>query len=484
MDGSAAAGKNVRFQWKVCPMRSQRWVVLAFAFLIMLSLSGCSGTQVQQPVASKPAPALPGTAKLTAHAFDSGFAEAHDTYNGISVASDGKVYYVLSSERFDVGGHMFSLDPATGKIESLGDLNEACGEKNLKAVSQGKSHVAFQELDGKLYFATHIGYYTIRDGMETAGDPPPGYKPYPGGHFLYYDMSSRKFESLAVAPRGEGILAMTMDKERGRLYGLTWPTGNLLRYDLAGKELKDLGPVSGEGEKGKGPAYRTLCRSLIVDPEDGTLYFTRSEGTIFRYLPERDVVEPVPGVDLVKDYFGTYDPSSPGHMGYNWRQTVWYKPGKAVYGVHGNSGYLFRFTPGASNLEVLERLTSVPSKLSGMYDQFSYGYLGFTLGPDGHTINYLTGGPVYDEGKRFEGKKSTAKGESKGVEDLHLVTYDIVDGKYVDHGAIFLENGQRPAYVNSIAVGKDGTVYTLSRVENQGRTRADLIGIRGPFTGQ
>jgi len=70
------------------------------------------------------------------------------------------------------------------------------------------------------------------------------------------------------------------------------------------------------------------------------------------------------------------------------------------------------------------------------------------------------------------------------VEDLHLVTYDIVDGKYIDHGAIFLENGQRPAYVNSIAVGTDGTVYTLSRVENQGKTRADLIGIRGPFTGQ
>jgi hypothetical protein len=421
---------------------------------------------------------------LTARAFDSGFADAHDTYNGISVASDGKVYYVLSSERFDVGGHMFSFDPATAKIEPLGDLNSACGEQDLKAVSQGKSHVSFQEMDGKLYFATHIGYYTIRDGMETAGDPPPGYRPYPGGHFLSYDMGSRRFESLAVAPYGEGILAMTMDKQRGRLYGLTWPTGYLLRYDLVGRELKNLGPVSGEGEKGKGPAYRTLCRSLIVDPGDGTLYLTRSEGTIFRYLPERNVLEQVPGVDLVKDYFGSYDPSSPGHMGYNWRQTVWYTPGKAIYGVHGNSGYLFRFTPGASNLEVLERLTSIPSKLSGMYDQFSYGYLGFTLGPDGHTIHYLTGGPVYAEGKRIEGKKSTAKGESKGLEDLHLITYDIAGGRYADHGAIFLENGQRPAYVNSIAVGKDGTVYALSRVESQGKTRADLISIPGPFDGK
>jgi len=462
-------------------MKSQRWTVCSFAFLPLLALSGCRGPEAQSPAPAGPAPAHPASARLTAKAFDSGFADAHDTYNGISVASDGKVYYVLSSERFDVGGHMFSFDPATQRIEPLGDLNEACGEKDLKAVSQGKSHVHFQELDGKLYFATHIGYYTIKDGMETAGDPPPGYKPYPGGHFLSYDMGSRKFESLAVAPYGEGILAMTMDKQRGRLYGLTWPTGYLLRYDLAGKELKNLGPVSGDGEKGRGPAYRTLCRSLIVDPGDGALYLTTSEGSILRCLPASDAVAPVPGVDLVKDYFGCYDPASPGHMGYNWRQTVWYPAGNAIYGVHGNSGYLFRFDPRSPALEVLDRITSLQSKRSGMYDQFSYGYLGFALGPDGRTIHYLTGGPVYIEGRRVEGMKSTAKGESKGVEDLHLITYDIAEGKYADHGPIFLENAQRPAYVNSIAVGKDGTVYSLSRIESQGKTRADLISIRGPF---
>ncbi len=459
-------------------------MVCLSASLVLSSLSGCRGPETQDAAESKSASAPPPSWKLQAHAFDSGFADAHDSYNGISVASDGKVYYVLSSQRHDVGAHMFSFDPVTAKIEPLGDLNEACGEKDLKAVSQGKSHVSFQELDGKLYFATHIGYYTIKDGMETAGDPPAGYRPYPGGHFLSYDMGSRRFESLAIAPEGEGILAMTMDKQRGRLYGLTWPTGYLLRYDLAGKELKNLGPTSEQGEKGRGPAYRTLCRSLIVDPRDGTLYLTRSEGTILRYLPEKDAVEPVPGVDLMRDYFGCYEPSSPGHMGYNWRQTVWYPAGQAIYGIHGNSGYLFRFDPRAANLEVLERLTSLPSKRSGMYDQFSYGYLGFTLGPDGRTIHYLTGGPVYVEGRRIEGKKSTAKGESKGVEDLHLVTYDIVEGSYVDHGRIFLENGQRPAYVNSIAVGKDGTVYALSRFEDQGKTRADLISIRGPFIGR
>ena len=63
---------------------------------------------------------------------------------------------------------------------------------------------------------------------------------------------------------------------------------------------------------------------------------------------------------------------------------------------------------------------------------------------------------VYVNGKRVRGKDSTAKGESKGTEDLHLITWDIPTGRYTDHGAIFYENGGRPSYVNSIAVGRDG----------------------------
>ena len=46
-----------------------------------------------------------------------------------------------------------------------------------------------------------------------------------------------------------------------------------------------------------------------------------------------------------------------------------------------------------------------------------------------------------------------------------------------DHGPIFFENGDRPAYVNSIAVGKDGTVYALTRITQNGKTRTDLMSI-------
>jgi sugar phosphate isomerase/epimerase len=427
-------------------------------------------------------PALAGpsaseTRKLIAETYDSGFPAAHDTYNGMGTASDGRIYYVLSSVTFDVAGQMYCFDPASRTLRHLGDLTEACGEKGLRAVSQGKSHVNFLEAGGKLYFATHVGYYAIIDDMEKMGPPPAGWKPYQGGHFLAYDMASGQFENLAVAPHGEGILTMNLDPRRGRLYGLTWPTGNFLRYDLAKRKLRDLGPTSLQGENGRGAAYRTLCRSLAVDPRDGAVYFTTGEGRIVRYRYDRDALETLEGENMKKDYFGLYDPTSPGHMGYNWRQVVWHPLEQAIYGVHGNSGYLFRFDPSVPRVEILERLTSLPSKRSGMFDQFSYGYLGFTLGPDGRTLYYLTGGPIYVGGKRLAGKESTAKGEAKGVEDLHLVTYDIPTGTYRDQGAVFYNDGARPLYVNSITVDQEGSVYTLARITKGGRTRADLVRI-------
>ncbi len=448
------------------------WMILEFI------IQGCKQAGTDRPEA---VPATVPDGKLTATPYNSGFADAHDTYNGMLAASDGKIYYVLSSQKYDVGGQMYSFDPETKEIRHLCDLTEVCGEKGLKTIVQGKSHVNFAESDGKLYLTTHVGFYSMIDGMEKMGIPPEGYKPYPGGHILSYDMASGAFENLAIEPHGEGILTMKMDIGRGLIYALTWPTGYFLRYDISKKELKDFGPVTGEGEGGNGAAFRVICRSIAIDPEQGTVYMTTSEGTILHYVPGAEKVVPIEGENMVKDYFGTYDPSSPGSMGYNWRQVTWYATEKKIYGVHGNSGYLFRFDPAVPQIEVLERITSLPSKRSGMFDQFSYGYLGFTLGPDGHTLYYLTGGPIYENGQRVTGKSSTAMGEARGRENLHLITYDIPSGKYTDHGAVFYPDGQRPLYVNSIAVGKDGTVCALSRVTEKGRTRTDLISIPGPF---
>jgi hypothetical protein len=168
-------------------------------------------------------------------------------------------------------------------------------------------------------------------------------------------------------------------------------------------------------------------------------------------------------------------------MGYNWRRIIWYPREGVAYGVHGNSGYLFKFDPRKNTIEIVDRITSEPSKRSGMFDQFSYGYLGFELGPDKQTLYYLTGGPIYIDGKRVKGVDEIAMGAAKGLENLHLITYNIPRRKYIDHGPVFYEDGERPTYVNSIAIDKQGNVYTLARFMHNGNEIEDLVKIGNPF---
>jgi len=402
--------------------------------------------------------------------FPDGVTGGGEAWNGMGVAHDGTLYYVLSSGSPNIAGQMYSFNPKTQVITHLADLSDIVGEGNMKAVAQGKSHVNFVEANGKLYFSTHLGYYNQAGGLERAGAPPPGYLPYLGGHFVSYDLTTGKFENLAKAPGGEGIITFNMDVQRGRLYGITWPTGHFLRYDLKTKKLKDFGTLFLGGESGViGSTYRGICRRIIVDPRDGSAYFTTGEGTIHRYHYDTEVIDDVPGITLKKDYFGTQDIAGHG-MAYNWRAAFFNPTDNAIYAVNGRSGYLFRVDINTPSVQVLKRITSEPSTASGMFDRFEYGYMGFTLGPDGHTVYYLTGAPI-------PSRPNTAgtTNPNRRADGCHFVTYDLTTKKYVDHGQLVLEDGTPVAAPQSIAVGLDGTVYTISYVPRNGKRTIELI---------
>jgi hypothetical protein len=136
--------------------------------------------------------------------------------------------------------------------------------------------------------------------------------------------------------------------------------------------------------------------------------------------------------------------------------------------VNGRSGYLFRFDPKVPSVDVLERLTSVPSKRTGMFDKFAYGYLGLVLGADGHTLYYLTGSPLSADAKGA----TAGKTEEEGAD---LITYDISTAQYADHGQIMLDNGEPASAPQSLAVAPDGTVYTLCYVARNGKKGIELV---------
>ncbi|MEX2573456.1 MAG: hypothetical protein WD317_04125 [Balneolaceae bacterium] len=441
-------------------------LLTAFLFLI----TSCSAPE-----------ASPESESLTATGYNSGFEQAGSTWNSLSAASDGKIYYSFSTTDIDQGAQFFSFDPETENTEMLADLTEVTDGIEVPAIPQGKSHGNFYEMDGKLYISTHVGVHgSVQDG-EVALERE-GYEPYPGGHFLSYDLSTGEFEELALAPENEGILSMTMDRERGHIYGITWPRGHFIHYDVEADELKDLGLISGRGEAGTpGDDFRVLCRSLFVDPADGTVYFSTADGDIFSYNPSSESVNLVEGVDLRLDYFGEQDPTRPGSMGYGWRQIVWHPSSEAAYGTHGDTGYLFRFDPREPSVEIVERIVSEPSRKSGMADQHYYGYLGFELGPDGETLYFLTGGPYEVDGQRVTNDNAEELGYPGETENLHLVTYNIPNEEYIDHGPIFDSNGSRVTHTHAITVDGNGSVYLLGQLDRNGEREMDLIRIQDPL---
>ncbi len=81
----------------------------------------------------------PAAKTITATTYNSGFDLAHDTYNGLSAASDGKIYYVLSSQSIDIGGKCMLLIPQQVKPNYAGILQKHAEKKISKQLCRGKA---------------------------------------------------------------------------------------------------------------------------------------------------------------------------------------------------------------------------------------------------------------------------------------------------------------------------------------------------------
>ena len=397
---------------------------------------------------------------IVAKMYDAGFPQGDSNYKCLYKASDGKFYYAICCHRTDTHTQMYTFDPQTKTVKHLADVGEIVGEKGKRSIPQGKIHVNIFEHKGKLYTSTHIGYYKPASEIEEPGTSE-GYLPYPGGHFISYDLKTGKFEDLAKAPIEEGIITMTMDKQRERLYGLTWPSGIFITYDIPTKKFSNYGPVFGKGERGSKAAgeWMFLCRSFGLDPRDGDIYWSNTKGEIWAYRYDTNKIEMVKGCNLNLDLFGKTD---------IWRSIVWYPKENVFYAVHISSSYLFRFDPIKETIEPLEQIC--PAVYKGKINtehptQMPGASLAYHLGPDGDTIYYFCFGPSL-----------ITKSGRKIRNTLHFVTYNIPTRTYCDHGIIRLGDGRYPFYAQAVEE-HDGMIYTVPWIDvpNDGSKRFEEI---------
>ncbi|MDA2929907.1 hypothetical protein MYX84_08170 [Acidobacteria bacterium AH-259-O06] len=270
---------------------------------------------------------------------------------------------------------------------------------------------------------------------------------------MSYDLKTGKFTDLARVIPSEGIMTMNMDTKNEILYGLTWPSGLLVSYDIRRDELCAWGAVQGRGEWGHHPwEWDVICRTLAIDPE-GNVYGSTMDGMIWQYDRTRTRrVHYIDGLDLSRvPPIQSAEEELKRDFYHSWRVIRWNPNTNSFWGIHFETTTLFEFVPSANVLRAVTELR--PKAYQGMLRNPEKSQLGFMIGPR-NTIFYLAHGPAV-----------MVQGRHPLQSNLYLLTYQIDKARLTDHGPIFSEDDRRVFFAESIAIGPDDHIYTVAWVE-------------------
>ncbi len=398
--------------------------------------------------------AQPSDSDVRVEIFDPGYLQGDSNYHSVTAASDGMIYFSVNSHHPHASVRLFRFDPADETIDLVGDVTEVLGVDPSAELPHGKIHTALTEYGGYLYFATHTSQYV---GSLPNMSPTDGRRPYEGGHFMRFSLKTGQFEDLAhLGLPSEGIITMAVDTANDILYGLTWPTGLLLSYDLERGYLHNWGAIQERGEWGRlGADWNFINRKLAIDPA-GKLYGSTDSGRIWRFDAgeHRPVVylDPLSNDQIppVQDSHFVVEPV-PHFWWRNWRTILWNPNTESFWGLHGGSTQLFEFRPQEG---LLRSVRTMRAKGVGNDRRNPFRtQLGFTLGPD-NTLYYLAHGPE----QPIEGRRSLGS-------SVHLITYNIDSEEFVDHGALIGPNERRVFFSESLELAPDGSMYSVAWVE-------------------
>lgn len=353
-------------------------------------------------------------------------------YQALTCVSNGIIYFGLCTHDSKNHAVFLSYDPITKQIEKIADMGIVTNEARKNRYPQGKLHTKFCEDNKKLYFATHVGY---PQGVVQEVD-------YPGGHWVSYDLKTKVFSDLGIGMAGQGILTMTMDPLYKRLYGLVYPAGDFLIYDILKKRTSTLGPIFQNS---------TICRTLVVD-DQGNVFGSREPDRIFKYDPRTnkldDIPTKIPSIELGKER-GEKIADGTVSRGI-WRTAIWDAKTGKFYCIHSGTSMLFSFDPKSLYIEKIGQIC--PKEFIGNETQ-TYASLALTLGKN-NKLYYAAPYGIFD----YFG--------SRNISDAtHLITYDIDSNDIVDHGPLIDDEGHRVLGAQSATVGLDGTIYFLGGVE-------------------
>lgn len=397
---------------------------LLFKLLFLLSGLTCQAQDIIQ---------------LKAHRF-TGDKKDDSMWSGIYTAKSGKIYIGLCTHAD--AANFYEFDPATGKMEHLADLTIFKGERGQGIRTSGKIHVSFvEDKDGNIYF----GDFCEDNGPECI-DP----SSYRGAHWFKFDPKKRELVNLGQIDPHAGLLGMSIDPERRRLYGLA-EDGHLYMYDLEKHINIDLGRVDDWD----------ICRTIVSD-DKGNIYGTFPVNRVWKYNPETNRIEDLQHIRVPNN------PRVPPRTMSNpkidrktlWRILEWQPEEKVFYGITNADSRLFRFDPYAGEEGVIAPLALMCADkyLEDDPKKIPVATLAFTLSPQNRAYYAPVTSVSFDYSAEswdvLDEREFTDKVTERNTPPISvLIEYDITTGERRQLGRMETEDGRK-------VFGLGGAVYS------------------------
>jgi hypothetical protein len=190
------------------------------------------------------------------------------SWSGAGAASNGDIYVAGMDHRTNSalyrlppGDDPAAPGPILGYVGDARSASEAAGNWAADEVAE-KFHTRPTWYKSRVYVAT-LSHSQLDDG----------YAAKRGFHWYAYDLADGAFHDLSAGEEGGtgarhgGLVSITVDADRGVIYGAMVPTGDILAYDLGLGRTRRIGRPDYRRE------YVYAGRAMWLDRR-GRLYFT------------------------------------------------------------------------------------------------------------------------------------------------------------------------------------------------------------------
>ncbi len=385
-------------------------------------------------------------------------------WEGLLCDSDGDVWFGISSHTGLHHAQLFRYHAAKDQVEHVADLGQACGEKLTGNPPQDKIHSQmFQEGD--------VIYCGTCEGHMLPGNP------YKGGYWLEINRKTGQVTNLGKSITRDGLLCVSYDATRKRLYGHTNRTGELVAFDPATREERVLGvpwqdvidawKADPDPKKPKEIWPRGLTH--MVTPDGRVFGVKPPPGTFWCYDPGTDAITtfrvemPLPAeLQALKE--AGQEPALRTRQ--QWETSafhlhLWDARDQCFYLMRSFDQMLCRFYPPAAGKPARIETVCEMGLPERLWDNRPGSC---TLVMSGRTIYYTPG----------TGWGGTAS----------LTSYNLDTRTFTNHGPLVVEGGRCVTEVHSLDVGPDGRLYMVAfvfSIEGVDPVRANAMRDKYPF---